>query len=149
MDKLKFGKNKNVKSNMFVNKAGVNKHTKTIVERMNVEGAFSPNILIKDLSGGNQQKFVVGRELEKEHKLLLAGHPTRGLDIKAIDNIYTNIIQDSKDHGATILFSLELAELIAVCDRIAVFHEGEIMEIMSTKDKKALERLPELMVGKR
>jgi simple sugar transport system ATP-binding protein len=124
----------------------VAEHTDNIIKRTNVDGAFSHTIPIKDLSGGNQQKFVVGRELEKKHKILLAGHPTRGLDIKAIDNIYKNIIKNAKGK-TTILFSLELSELLAVCDRVAVFHEGKIVKIIDPRNKEDVAILPSLMVG--
>ena len=103
--------------------------------------------MIKNLSGGNQQKFVVGRELEKKHDLLLAGHPTRGLDIAAIDNIYKNMIVDAKDNGPVVLYSLEISELLAVCDRVAIFHEGEIIKIIDPRNAKDVARLPQLMVG--
>lgn len=138
----KFGINPNI----MLDKSNIAEHTAKIIKRLNVEGAYSHTIPIKDLSGGNQQKFVVGRELEKEHDLMIAGHPTRGLDIKAINNIYTNIIDDAKDK-ATVLFSLEITELLAVCDRLAIFHEGEIIEIIKPSDKAAVQRLPQLMVG--
>lgn len=137
---------KQTNTNIFIDRTGVSKHTDKIIERLNVEGAYSHSIPMKNLSGGNQQKFVIGRELEKKHNIFLAGHPTRGLDIKAIDNIYKNIIKNSKNK-ATIIFSLEISELLAVCDRIAIFHNGEIVKIISPHDENQVRKISQYMVG--
>jgi len=102
---------------------------------------------MRNLSGGNQQKFVVGREILKDHKLLMAGHPTRGLDISAIDHIYKKMIQNSKGK-ATVLYSLEINELLAVCDRVAIMHHGKIVKIVEPSKVK-LSEISKLMVGEK
>jgi simple sugar transport system ATP-binding protein len=137
-----------ISSNLLIDRTGVNKHTEAIIDLVNVEGAYDLSIPIRNLSGGNQQKFVVGRELLKKHELLLAGHPTRGLDINAIDNIYKNIIKDSKT-SPVVLYSLEINELIAVADRLLVFYEGRIIAEVDPRDSKQVKKLPYLMVGEK
>ena len=112
---------------------------------MNVDGANNLNIEIRNLSGGNQQKFVIAREILKEHKLLLAGHPTRGLDIKSIKHIYTEIINNSPKK-ATLLYSLEISELISVCDRIAILYKGKIVKIIDPRNYD-LNKISKMFVG--
>ncbi len=115
------------------------------IKEGNIDGAYENSILIRNLSGGNQQKFVVQRELAKEHKLLVAGHPTRGLDISAIDHIYTNMIK-SAPGKATLLYSLEINELMAVCDRIAIMYKGKIVDIIDPK-QTAWSVVSKMMIG--
>ncbi len=131
--------------NLILNSNVIEQHTQNIIARMNVDGANDVTNEIRNLSGGNQQKFVVGRELEKSHELLLAGHPTRGLDIKAINNIYQNIIDNSQNKG-TLLYSLEISELINVCDRIAILYKGKIVDIIDPI-KTTFEEISNLMIG--
>ncbi len=119
--------------------------TSKIIDGMNVEGAFNHQVEIRNLSGGNQQKFVVGREIYRDHKLFIAGHPTRGLDISAIDHIYKSMIENSKGK-ATLLYSLEINELLAVCDRVAVMYHGKIVDIIDPS-KVTLEQVSRMMIG--
>ena len=85
------------------------------------------------MSGGNQQKAIVARELDKEHKLLVAVQPTRGLDIGAIEFIHKQLVA-SRDAGeAVLLVSLELDEVMDVSDRILVMYEGEIVGELDPK----------------
>ena len=85
---------------------------------------------VKNLSGGNQQKVIIAREINLKPEVLLAVHPTRGLDVGAIENVYRKMMEQ-RDSGMTILLvSLELCELIRVCDRIAVMYNGEMMGIL-------------------
>lgn len=151
--KNKYSKLLNKKENIII-KSLKNKTPKTsviknfseeIIKKFKVEGAYNNSIEIRNLSGGNQQKFVVGREILRYHKLLLAGHPTRGLDIAAIDMIYKKIIANAKGK-ATILYSLEISELIAVCDRIAIMYKGEIVGIIDPK-KTSMGIISNMMIG--
>lgn len=120
--------------------------TNKIIDNMNVEGANDINSPIGNLSGGNQQKFVVGREIDQKYKVLVAGHPTRGLDIKAISNIYKTIISKS-ENAAVLLSSYELDELLAVCDRILVVFKGEIKKVVDVKKASAQFEIAKAMVG--
>ncbi len=120
--------------------------TKEIIQEMDVQGAGDYNSLARNLSGGNQQKFIVGREIKQPYDVLIAGHPTRGLDILSIRNIYQNII-DRSEHSAVILSSFELDELLAVCDRIAIIYKGKIVKVVDAKKASAQAEIAKYMVG--
>ena len=78
------------------------------------------------LSGGNQQKVILARELGREHKVLVASQPTRGLDVGSIEFVHRRIVQQ-RDHGVAVLIvSSELDEIYALADRIAVMYEGRV-----------------------
>ncbi len=80
----------------------------------------------KSLSGGNQQKVVVARELGRDLKLLVASQPTRGLDVGSIEFVHRRIVEERDSGTAVLLISAELDEIYALCDRIAVMYEGRI-----------------------
>ena len=86
----------------------------------------SPATPAGTLSGGNQQKVILAREVGREHKVLIASQPTRGLDVGSIEFVHRRIVQQ-RDHGvAVIIVSSELDEIYALADRIAVMYEGKI-----------------------
>ncbi len=92
--------------------------------------AGGPNVAVCELSGGNQQKFVVGRELAREPALLLAVQPTRGVDIGSTEYIHQKLLEQ-RDHGVGILLiSTELDEIFALSDRIGVMHNGRFVDIL-------------------
>ena len=136
---------KNPGKNWLLNISNADKWTDKIINKLDVEGAYQNTIPIRNLSGGNQQKFVIGREILREHKFLIAGHPTRGLDISAIDNIYKSMIENSKGK-ATLLYSLEISELIAVCDRMAIMYKGKIIDIVNPKET-SMDKISKLLIG--
>ena len=87
----------------------------------------SPNLITSNFSGGNQQKIILSRELNKNPKVLLVGQPTRGVDIGAIEFIHQRLI-DMRDKGAAILLvSVELEEVLSLSDRIVVMFDGNIV----------------------
>lgn len=95
-------------------------------------GAYSikangPETRAGNMSGGNQQKIVVSREMERPHDLLIACHPTHGLDIGAIEFIHRRILQERSEGKAVLLVSTEMDELLALSDRILVMFKGRIM----------------------
>ena len=85
-----------------------------------------PELAISMLSGGNQQKVIIGRELSAPVKCLLASHPTRGVDIGAIEFIHAQIARLRDEGAACLLISSELDEILALSDRILVLFEGQI-----------------------
>ncbi len=103
----------------------INAYSESIVKKYDVRasGTTAP---IHSLSGGNQQKLIVARELEKSPQLLLAMHPTRGVDIGAIDFIHKQIIAARNAGCAVLLVSTELDEILALSDRIGVIFKGKI-----------------------
>lgn len=98
------------------------------------------------LSGGNQQKLVVARELEKEHDFLIVSQPTRGVDIGAIEMIHNTILKKREDGKAILVVSAELSEVMALSDRIAVMYSGRIVDILS-KEEATIEKIGILMAG--
>ena len=95
---------------------------------------------MRNLSGGNQQKVVIARELDPEPVLDLVAHPTRGLDLGAVDNVL-DILMKERNRGAAVLFiSAELQEVMALSDRIIVLFNGEIMGELdgATADQKVI-----------
>lgn len=87
----------------------------------------SINVLAKTLSGGNQQKVVLAREVGRDPKVLIAAQPTRGLDVGAIEFVHSRILQERDTGKGVLLFSLELEEVQSLADRILVMYEGRIV----------------------
>jgi ABC-type uncharacterized transport system ATPase subunit len=98
------------------------------------------------LSGGNQQKMVVGRELSRPIKLLIASQPTRGLDVGSIEFIHNRLVQARDDGVAVLLVSAELDEIMSLSDRIAVIYKGQIIATLDA-DQASREELGLLMAG--
>ncbi|MGQ9833687.1 MAG: ABC transporter ATP-binding protein [Candidatus Villigracilaceae bacterium] len=106
----------------------------------------SPYVLASKLSGGNQQKVIVARELSRDIKLLIASQPTRGLDVGSIEYIHKEIVL-MRDRGiAVLLISAELDEIMALSDRIAVMYRGQIVAVLDAK-QATREQLGLLMAG--
>ena len=108
----------------------------------------TPSIALpaQNLSGGNQQKVIVAREFSRPIKLLIAAQPTRGLDVGSIEYIHRRLIQKRDEGVAVLLVSVELDEIMALSDRIAVMYEGKIVGTVDA-DKISREELGLLMAG--
>ncbi|MDR2867563.1 MAG: ABC transporter ATP-binding protein [Acholeplasmatales bacterium] len=87
-----------------------------------------------NLSGGNQQKLILGRELSKSHDCLICVQPTRGLDVGAIEQIYHYLLEERQKDKAILLVSYELDELLDIADRLIIIHQGQIVGSFFTKD---------------
>ncbi len=105
----------------------------------------SAETLVGNLSGGNQQKVVVARELRRDVKLLIAAQPTRGVDVGSIEFIHERIIAERDDGRAIVLISTELDEVTALADRIAVMYRGRIVGVVDSSATR--EQLGKLMAG--
>ena len=101
---------------------------------------------VRSMSGGNQQKAIVAREMDREHELLIAVQPTRGLDVGAIEYIHKEIVKERDAGKAILLVSLELDEVMNLSDRILVMYEGEIVGEVDPK-KTTLQELGLYMSG--
>nr|WP_318026903.1 hypothetical protein [Mycoplasmopsis bovis] len=101
----------------------------SIVTNFDVRGTNHGNSLARSLSGGNQQKAIVGREMTTEHNLLVIVQPTRGLDVGAIDLIHKKILLEKQAGKAILLISYELDEILALADTIAVINDGRILDL--------------------
>lgn len=105
--------------------------------------AFTP---VSNLSGGNQQKVIVARELSREIRLLIANQPTRGLDVGSIEFIHRRIVEQRDEGVAVLLISAELDEILSLADRIAVIYHGQIVATIAAEDATR-EQLGLLMAG--
>jgi simple sugar transport system ATP-binding protein len=102
----------------------------------------------QNLSGGNQQKVIVAREFSRPIRLLIAAQPTRGLDVGSIEYIHRRLVQKRDEGTAVLLVSVELDEIMALSDRIAVMYEGRIVDTVDA-DRVTREDLGLLMAGVR
>jgi ABC-type uncharacterized transport system ATPase subunit len=105
------------------------------------------DVLLRQLSGGNQQKAVLARELHGDPRLLIAAQPTRGLDVGAMEFVYARINDHKRRGGATLLVSTELEEVLSLADRVAVMFEGRVMAILEAEAADP-ESVGLLMAGK-
>ena len=92
--------------------------------------ASSVDVLVSTLSGGNQQKVIVARELSRPTTLLVAAQPTRGLDVGSIEYVHRRIVEERDRGAAVVIISSELDEVLALGDRIAVIYRGAIMDVV-------------------
>lgn len=105
-----------------------------------------PKAIMRTLSGGNQQKFIVGRELTRSPKVLLTVQPTMGLDIEAAEFVHQKLLEQRENQVAILLISTELDEILALSDRVAVLYEGQIVGLLPT-DQADRELLGRWMSG--
>ena len=113
----------------IMNYPAIRKHAAALVKDFQVTAA-SINSPMKNLSGGNIQKLILGREISSQPSLIIAAHPTYGLDVGAAEYIRTQLIQSRDKGGAVLLISEDLEELFMICDRIAVMYAGRFMGIV-------------------
>ena len=98
-----------------------------MIEQYDVRSGQGAITKARSMSGGNQQKAIIARELDKNPDLLIAVQPTRGLDVGAIEYIHSRLVAHRDAGHAVLLVSLELEEVLSVSDRILVMYEGEIV----------------------
>ncbi len=127
------------RSGVLMNNAAIREDTTDKMQRFDVRPP-DPRLAAKNFSGGNQQKIVLAREIERNPDLLLIGQPTRGVDIGAIEFIHQQIVALRDKGKAVLLVSVELDEIMALSDRIAVMFDGQIMgeRLPSETDEKEL-----------
>ena len=111
----------------WIRKAQVRRYAEKLISQYDVRAAQGPDTLTRSMSGGNQQKAIVAREMDRNADLLVAVQPTRGLDVGAIEYIHRQIVRQRNEGKAVLLVSLELDEVMDVSDRILVMYEGEIV----------------------
>ncbi len=132
--------------NVFLEYGRIKKHTKSLIDSYNV-ATHSIDVEIKNLSGGNIQKLILGREISEKPSLLVASHPTYGLDVGATEYLREQLLIRRREGGAVLLFSEDLEEIFELCDRIAVMFEGEFMGIVDATDKEKLSDIGLMMAG--
>ena len=123
----------------FVSKAGflkrkaIRDYAQQLIGQYDVRSGQGPITMARSMSGGNQQKAIVAREIDKDPELLIAVQPTRGLDVGAIEYIHKQIVAQRDAGKGVLLVSLELDEVMALSDRILVMYEGEIVGELDPK----------------
>ena len=120
--------------NQFIKKKEVSAYSQMLIDKYDVRSGQGNKTIARAMSGGNQQKAIVGRELDKKHSLLIAVQPTRGLDVGAIEYLHKAIIADRDAGAAVLLVSYELEEVLNLSDRILVMYEGEIVGELNPKE---------------
>lgn len=130
----------------FINFDAVLAQSERLIKEFDVRSGKDSETLARSMSGGNQQKAIIAREIDRSPDLLIAAQPTRGLDVGAIEYIHKRLVQERDKGKAVLLVSLELEEVLNVSDRIAVIYEGEIVGIVDA-DKTTANELGLMMSG--
>lgn len=121
------------------------KHADNLIQRFSVKTP-SRDTKAGSLSGGNIQKVVLAREISRNPRVLIAAQPTRGLDVGATEYVHAQLMEQRRDGTAIMMISEDLDEVMALSDRIAVIHEGKIMDIVS-RENATPEKLGLMMAG--
>jgi len=109
-------------------------HARKLIDRFDIRSGQGESTSVRAMSGGNQQKVILAREIDRDPQLLIAVQPTRGLDVGAIEYIHNQLLAQRDSGKAVLLVSLELEEVMNVSDRILVMYEGEIVADVNPKD---------------
>ncbi len=117
----------------FLRRDNIRKYAEKLIDQYDVRSGQGPVTIARSMSGGNQQKAIVAREIDKDPELLVAVQPTRGLDVGAIEYIHRQLVAQRDEGKAVLLVSLELDEVMDVPDRILVMYEGEIVGELDPK----------------
>ena len=130
----------------FLRRDNIRKYAERLIDEYDIRSGQGPVTAARSMSGGNQQKAIVAREIDKDPELLVAVQPTRGLDVGAIENVHKELVAQRDAGKAVLLVSLELDEVMDVPDRILVMYEGEIVGELDPK-KTTQEELGLYMAG--
>ena len=118
----------------IIKSGAVREYANALIEQYDVRSGQGPVTVARSMSGGNQQKAIIAREIDRETPLLIAVQPTRGLDVGAIEHIHSRIVEERDKGRAVLLVSLELDEVMSLSDRILVMYEGEIVGSLNAKE---------------
>lgn len=123
----------------FIKFKNIRKYADDLIEKFDIRSGQGSITVARSMSGGNQQKAIVVREIDRNTDLLIAVQPTRGLDVGAIENIHSRLVELRDADKAVLLVSLELDEVMSLSDRILVMHKGEIVGEFNPKEVTAQE----------
>ncbi len=126
----------------------IEKNAKRLIEEFDVRSGQGLETITRSMSGGNQQKAIMAREIDRSPDLLVIVQPTRGLDVGAIEYIHSRIVEERNNGKAILLVSFELDEILALSDRIAVMYNGTITGLVNSKDTNEKE-LGLMMAGQK
>ena len=118
----------------FLKRKNIRKYAEKLIDEYDISSGQGAITMSRSMSGGNQQKAIIAREVDNESKLLVAVQPTRGLDVGAIENIHKQLVKHRDAGNAVLLVSFELDEVMNVSDRILVMYEGEIVGEFNPKN---------------
>ncbi|MDO4362781.1 MAG: ABC transporter ATP-binding protein [Eubacteriales bacterium] len=111
----------------FINNAAVREYADELIDKFDVRSGQGAVTVARSMSGGNQQKAIIAREIDRDKPLIVAVQPTRGLDVGAIEYIHSQLVSERDKGKAVLLVSLELDEVMSLSDRILVMYEGKIV----------------------
>lgn len=132
--------------NHVLNQDAFDRYGTELIERYDIRSGQGNKTIVRSMSGGNQQKAIIGREIELKSPLMIFVQPTRGLDIGAIENIHRQIIQERDAGKAILLISLELDEIMNCADTIGVIYNGQIQKIADARSLTT-NQVGEFMMG--
>jgi len=118
----------------FLNVRAISEYAKKLIDRFDIRSSEGESTVTRSMSGGNQQKVILAREIDRDPKVLIAVQPTRGLDVGAIEYIHKELLRQRDEGKAVLLISLELDEVMNVSDRILVMYEGEVVADVKPQD---------------
>lgn len=130
----------------ILNQDAFRSYAEKLIGTYDIRCAQGPDTVVRSMSGGNQQKAIVGREIEEQTNLIIFVQPTRGLDIGAIENIHRQILQERERGAAILLISLELDEIMSLADTIGVLYRGEMLKIEAA-DRLSTQEVGRYMMG--
>ena len=131
---LKTYKNEPFSKNGLINRNKITEYANEIIDTFDVRSGEGGKSITRSLSGGNQQKGIIGREIQSNPDLLIAVQPTRGLDVGSIEYIHKRLVEQRDNGKAVLLVSLELDEVLNVSDRIAVVNNGELIGVVNASE---------------
>jgi general nucleoside transport system ATP-binding protein len=135
-----------ISSGMFLKKEKVQTYSTQMINEYGIK-VPDVNMPIQLLSGGNQQKVILARELNEPHKLLIVEQPTRGLDVRATRTVHQSLLQEREKGSAILLISADMDEILNLSDRIAVIYEGQIVSVVLSNATN-IHQLGLLMTGR-
>ena len=118
----------------FINFQNVDKYTNKLINQYDIRSGQGTKTSARSMSGGNQQKAIIAREIDLDPQILIAVQPTRGLDVGAIEYIHKQLIEERNREKAILLVSLELDEVMNLSDRILVIYEGKIVADLNPEE---------------
>lgn len=138
---------KQFSKNGIINDASIRENARILIKKYDVRGTTRGLTNVRLLSGGNQQKLVLGREIENDHKLLILVQPTRGLDLSAINNIHKLILEEKAKNKAILLISYELDEIMSIADTVAIMSKSSFVKV-SNINNITRDEIGKIMSGK-
>ncbi|MBS4982194.1 MAG: ABC transporter ATP-binding protein [Lachnospiraceae bacterium] len=118
----------------FLKFDAIRKYAKGLIEKFDIRSGQGEDSIVRGMSGGNQQKAIIARELDRDPEIVIAVQPVRGLDVGAIEYIHKQLVEQRNEGKAVLLVSLELDEVMDISDRIIVMYEGEIVADVNPKE---------------